>query len=117
MSSISAGGRYGVNFLKMRKKPTERQVPKKIFLCELVSLLIWSSVAWAAEPVVLTLKADREEVYVHEPLTVTFTARLTPLTTPVPSRIHLSRLQWSGVNKEIAVLRDDGSHGDLAKND
>jgi hypothetical protein len=101
----------------MRKKLTGRPELKKIVGLGLGSGLLLAGLAFTAQTVALNLKSDLEAVNVHEQTVVTFTAQITPTTTPLPVKVRLSRLQWSGTDKEVALMHDDGSHGDEVKND
>jgi hypothetical protein len=83
----------------------------------LLSLAFMPCALFAAGISIDSFTVVPSEIYAHKSVTVVFTAHIANLNTPLPAKVKLRRLQADGNMADVSVMRDDGTHGDFAKND
>jgi len=88
----------------------------KRYLIVACSLLTFGT-ALADAPVFGLLRVEPTEVPVLQPTVIHFTARVASDKDHPLSYVKLTRLQWSGNDRAVARMYDNGSHGDQHKND
>ena len=82
------------------------------------SLLFFCSVfAAAPAPLINAVRADPPEIPVHVQTKLMLSARIVSDAQHIPVAVHLLRLQWSGNEREVSRMWDDGSNGDRTKKD
>jgi hypothetical protein len=83
-------------------------------------LFLASSLSHAAATVGVTQmrgRVDPGEVSVHKKMKVTITVEVDQDPKRTPASVRLLRLHWSGNERPIGTMRDDGKKGDATAND
>jgi len=88
-----------------------------LFLISALALSLLPNIGSADVPVIDTVKADPVALFARDATKVVFTAHVVTGSQNAPEKVRLLRLQGSGNEDEVSLMRDDGAHGDLVKND
>ena len=83
----------------------------------ILSLPLVPCTLFAEKPSIDSTKMDPSTIFARKSMKVVFSAHVADRPSHVPSKVRLLRLQAAGNEREVSVMRDDGTQGDLVKND